>query len=177
MPRAASKPATRRDEAEENAMRALVAAGGRALAALALVVTLLGATPAEAGAINTTLFRNLAIEGTDPVAYFTEGRPVEGSSAYQHEWMGATWRFATAENLELFRADPERYAPQYGGYCAYAVANGYTAKIDPEAWRIEGGRLYLNYSTDVRALWEQDVPGNIAKGDRNWPEIRAELED
>jgi YHS domain-containing protein len=161
----------------EEAMRALIAAGGRALAALALVAALLGSAAADAGAINTTLFRNLAIEGTDPVAYFTEGRPVGGSSDFEHAWMGATWRFASAENLAMFKADPERYAPQYGGFCAWAVAQGYTAKIDPEAWRIEDGRLFLNYSKAVQAQWAQDVPGNIAKGDRNWPEIRADLED
>jgi YHS domain-containing protein len=161
----------------EEAMRALIAAGGRALAALALVVALLGSAAADAGAINTTLFRNLAIEGTDPVAYFTEGRPVAGSSDFEHAWMGATWRFTSAEHLERFKADPERYAPQYGGFCAWAVAQGYTAKIDPEAWRIEDGRLFLNYSKAVQAQWAQDVPGNIAKGDRNWPEIRANLED
>jgi YHS domain-containing protein len=161
----------------EEAMRALIAAGGRALAALALVAALLGSAAADAGAINTTLFRSLAIEGTDPVAYFTEGRPVAGSADFEHAWMGATWRFASAEHLERFKADPERYAPQYGGFCAWAVAQGYTAKIDPEAWRIEDGRLFLNYSKAVQAQWAQDVPGNIAKGDRNWPEIRDDLED
>jgi YHS domain-containing protein len=160
----------------EEAMRALVAAGGRALAVLGLVVALLGATPAaDAGVINTTLFRGLAIEGTDPVAYFTEGRPVAGASDFEHVWMGAVWRFASAENLARFQADPERYAPQYGGWCAWAVAQGYTAKIDPEAWRIEDGRLYLNYSKAVQARWAQDIRGNIAKADRNWPEIRAGL--
>jgi len=132
--------------------------------------------PASAGGvINSSFLGGVAIESTDPVAYFTEGRPVEGSSAYEHEWMGATWRFASAENRDRFAAEPESYAPQYGGYCAWAVAQGYTAKIDPEAWKIEGGKLYLNYSKSVQAQWAQDIPGNIAKGDANWPKLQADL--
>ncbi|MEM6355700.1 MAG: YHS domain-containing (seleno)protein, partial [Pseudomonadota bacterium] len=79
-------------------------------------------------------FLGTAIDGTDPVAYFTEGKPVEGSSDFTHEWNGATWRFSSAENRDLFAGDPEKYAPQYGGYCAWAVAQGYTASTDPEAW-------------------------------------------
>jgi YHS domain-containing protein len=135
------------------------------------------ALPAAAdGVVNASSFTGTAIEGTDPVAYFTEGRPVEGASAFAHEWRGATWYFASAENRDRFAADPERYAPQYGGYCAWAVAHGYTAKIDPEAWKIVDGRLYLNYSKDVQADWVEDIPGNIAKGDANWPTIRADLE-
>ncbi len=116
-------------------------------------------------------FFGSAISGTDPVAYFTEGRPVEGSSNFKHDWNGATWRFASAENRDLFAASPEKYAPQYGGYCAWAVSQGYTASTDPEAWKIVDGKLYLNYSKSVQETWEQDVPGNIATGDRNWPNV------
>jgi YHS domain-containing protein len=145
-----------------------------------LLVTLgaLGfALPAAAdGVVNASAFTGTAIEGYDPVAYFTEGRPVEGASAFAHEWMGATWYFVSAENRDRFAADPEPYAPQYGGYCAWAVAHGYTAKIDPEAWKIVDGKLYLNYSKDVQADWVEDIPGNIAKGDVNWPMLRADLE-
>jgi YHS domain-containing protein len=136
--------------------------------------------PASAdGAVNSSYLRGVAIEGTDPVAYFNEGRPVEGSSEHEHEheWMGAVWRFASAENRDAFAAAPERYAPQYGGWCAWAVAHGYTARIDPEAWKIVDGRLYLNYSKDVQAQWSADIPGYIAKGDANWPTIRADLAD
>ena len=134
------------------------------------------ALPAAAGgAINASSWTGTAIEGYDPVAYVTEGRPVEGESAFAHDWMDATWYFASAENRDLFAADPEKYAPQYGGYCAWAVAHGYTAKIDPEAWRIVDDRLYLNYSKDVQAPWAEDIHGNIAKGDANWPKIRADL--
>jgi hypothetical protein len=90
--------------------------------------------------------------------------------------MGANWRFASAENRDRFAADPERYAPQYGGYCAYAVSEGTTADIDPEAWKVVDGKLYLNLSKDVQKLWEQDIPGYIEKADANWPEIRAGLD-
>lgn len=112
-----------------------------------------------------------AIRGYDPVAYFTQGGPVKGSSDFEAEWNGATWRFATAENRDLFVADPDAYAPQFGGYCAFAVANGYTASTVPEAWTIHNGRLYLNYSLDVRSMWELDIIGNIAKGEANWPGV------
>ena len=134
------------------------------------------ALPAAAGGVvNASSFTGTAIEGYDPVAYFAEGRPVEGDSAFAHDWMGATWYFASAENRDRFAADPGKYAPQYGGYCAWAVAHGYTAKIDPEAWTIVDGKLYLNYSKQVQADWAEDIPGHIAKGDANWPKIRADL--
>jgi hypothetical protein len=89
--------------------------------------------------------------------------------------MGATWRFASAEHRDRFAVDPERYAPQYGGYCAWAVSQGYTAKIDPAAWKIVDDKLYLNYSKDVQSQWSSDIPGNIAKADANWPGIKADL--
>jgi hypothetical protein len=88
-----------------------------------------------------------------------------------HGWQGTTWIFASAENRDRFQADPERYAPQYGGYCAYAVSKGHTASIDPKAWTIVDGKLYLNYSKGVKKKWEQDVPGNIVKADKNWPDL------
>ena len=151
----------------------------RRFAWLGMLLALSGisfATPAAAGGVvNSSFLGGVAIEGTDPVAYFSDGRPVEGSSNYEHEWMGATWRFVSAANRDAFAADPEKYAPQYGGYCAWAVSQGYTAKIDPEAWKIVDGRLYLNYSKDVQAQWSEDIPGNISKGDANWPKIRADL--
>lgn len=116
-------------------------------------------------------FLGTAIDGTDPVAYFTEGRPVEGSSEFTYEWNGATWRFASAGNRDTFAAAPGRYAPQYGGYCAWAVSQGYTASTDPDAWKIVGGKLYLNYNEDVQKRWEADVPGNIESADDNWPKV------
>lgn len=92
----------------------------------------------------------IAIDGTDPVAYFTEGAPVAGDPAITHDWMGATWRFASAANNDAFVADPESYAPQFGGYCAWAVSEGYTASTTPEAWSIVDGKLYLNYSRRIQ---------------------------
>jgi YHS domain-containing protein len=121
--------------------------------------------------VNATLF-GVAIKGYDPVAYFTDGKPAKGDSKFSHEWNGAKWQFASAEHRDLFKATPEKYAPQFGGYCAWAVSQNYTANVDPEnAWRIVNDRLYLNYSRDVQKKWEADVPGNIAKGDVNWPKI------
>jgi YHS domain-containing protein len=145
---------------------------------LGLALALAALQPAGAeGVVNASSWTGTAIEGYDPVAYFEQGRPVEGDGDYAHEWMGATWYFASAENRDLFAADPEKYAPQYGGYCAWAVANGYTAKIDPQAWAVVDDKLYLNYSLDVQKQWQADVPGNITKGDANWPGIRGQLVD
>ena len=110
----------------------------------------------------------IAIRGTDPVAYFKESKAVQGSSEFEYEWMGVKWQFSSAENRDLFASNPEEYAPQYGGYCAWAVSQGYTASIDPQAWKIVDGKLYLNYSQDVQKRWSKDIPGNIAKADANW---------
>lgn len=116
-----------------------------------------------------------AIRGYDPVAYFTEGEPVEGRPQYEAEWNGATWRFASAENRERFVADPEAYAPQYGGFCAWAVAEkGELYSVDPHAWKIVDGKLYLNFSDSIQRRWERDIPGFIELGDRRWPEIVGE---
>lgn len=113
----------------------------------------------------------IAIRGTDPVAYFTQGEPVSGSAEYTYDWNGATWQFASAEHRDLFAANPEQYAPEYGGYCAWAVSQGYTASIDPEAWKIVDGQLYLNYDKRVQQRWARDIPGNIAKANQNWPDV------
>lgn len=146
------------------------------LAALVLTVAGWAAAPAvhAVDPVNKTYFGNLAIHGYDPVAYFDQGRPVEGSDAYEYEWKGATWRFASQAHLERFRAEPARYAPQYGGYCAYAVSQGGTADIDPEAWKIVEGKLYLNVNKNVQKTWEQDLERYIEQADRNWPGLRDE---
>lgn len=114
-----------------------------------------------------------AIRGTDPVAYFVEGKVVPGTSEYESEWNGATWRFANAENLALFVEDPEAYAPQYGGYCAQALSEGNVVSTDPEAWKIVDGKLYLNYSPEVQEQWVQDIEGNIELADDMWPDVLA----
>ena len=145
----------------------------RTLFAAILAAATLAAAPIAAAAKDAVYqsFFGAAIDGTDPVAYFTMGKPVEGSSEFAHEWNGATFHFSSAENRDLFAADPEKYAPQYGGYCAWAVSQGYTASTDPEAWKIVDGKLYLNYSKSVQQTWEEDIPGNIAAGDGNWPKV------
>ena len=130
-----------------------------------------GALPAQAAEPPVFQDRGLAIRGYDPVAYFTRGKPVEGSAQHQFRWKGAVWRFSSARHLALFKADPEKYAPQYGGYCAYAVSRNYTAKIEPDAWTIHKGKLYLNYNKLVRRVWDARKDDNIAKGDRNWPAV------
>lgn len=132
----------------------------------------LAATGARAEATPPIFTRDgLAISGADPVAYFTEGKPVIGDPAHSSDWMGATWTFASADNKAAFDAEPERYAPQYGGYCAYAVSRNYTAKIEPEAWTIHEDKLYLNYSRSVRFLWNRAREENIASADANWPAV------
>lgn len=137
----------------------------------ALLFAALAATSLTAAPVNTN-WRGLAIKGYDPVAYFTESKPVEGDSDFTFDWKDAKWRFASAEHKDTFAKDPEKYAPQFGGYCAWAVSQGYTADIDPEAWKIVDGRLYLNYSRKVQKTWEEDVPGNITKAEANWPKLR-----
>lgn len=122
-------------------------------------------------AVNKTFFGSLAIEGYDAVAYFTDGKPVQGSKEYEHSWRGAIWRFASAVHRDAFAADPEKYAPQYGGYCAYAVAKGTTASIDPTQWTVHEGRLYLNYDRKIQATWLEDKAGYIAKANENWPRM------
>ncbi len=112
-----------------------------------------------------------ALRGYDPVAYFTESKPVPGSDRYAFEWQGQTFKFASPKHRSLFVANPEKYAPQYGGYCAYAVSEGYTASTVPDAWRIVDGKLYLNYSASVQKVWSKDIPDRIRAANRNWPGV------
>ena len=109
-----------------------------------------------------------AINGYDPVAYFTEMKPVRGDAAFTFAYKGAPFLFASAQNRDLFAADPEKYAPQYGGWCAYAMSKAAFATTAPEAWTVHNGKLYLNFSTGVRQIWRQDLDANIAAADRNW---------
>lgn len=111
----------------------------------------------------------VAIHGTDPVAYFTEGRAMPGRPEFTLEWRGARWRFASTGNRERFAADPETWAPRYGGYCAYGVARGSLVDVDPEAWTIHEGRLYLNVSQEIREVWSRDIAGYVERADRTWP--------
>lgn len=140
-------------------------------ASLSLPAAVFLARPALAAKPPVFATGGVAINGFDPVAYFTEGRPVKGDPAFASEWQGAEMRFASAANKAAFDADPEAHAPKYGGYCAYAVSKGATAPTDPEAWTVHEGRLYLNFSPDVREIWRQDIPGNVARADANWPGV------
>ncbi|MBI5853842.1 MAG: YHS domain-containing protein, partial [Nitrospirae bacterium] len=111
--------------------------------------------------INKTTFGNLALKGYDPVAYFTEGRAVEGHKGFTHEYADATWRFASAANRDAFIQDPESYAPQYGGYCAWGISQAKFFDGDPQVWKVVDGKLYVNYNKEIEAAWATDIPGFI----------------
>ena len=119
----------------------------------------------------TGIVPGVAVGGYDPVAYFTDSKPVVGSKDITTTWKGVTWRFANEKNRDAFVAKPEAYAPQYGGFCAFAVASGGTAKGDPKVWKVVDGKLYLNLDSGVQKLWERDISGNISKANKNWPRI------
>jgi hypothetical protein len=132
-----------------------------------LLAVMLGWSATAGEAVNVD-GENLAIKGYDPVAYFTESRPTRGLADFEHVWQDARWQFANAEHLALFAQDPEAYAPQYGGFCAGAMALGWKAPIDPEAWTIVDGRLFLNYSKGGRDNFAEDPEPEIAEADQNW---------
>lgn len=112
----------------------------------------------------------LALTGYDAVSYFNGEAPVEGSKEYRVRYQGFDYQFASAENAAIFQTDPAKYAPQYGGYCAWAIgANDALAPGDPTVYKIVDGKLYLNFSKDVAKRWNEDVPGFIVKGDTNYP--------
>lgn len=153
-------------------MRILSVRGARAALLLMMSLSLSSALQAGAGGQRVNRARNgLAIDGYDPVAYFVGSTPVKGLADFEYEWNGTRYRFASAANRDRFVQEPARYVPQYGGFCAFAVSRGYTADIDPEAWSVVNGRLYLNYSKRVQRMWQEDVPGNIKKADENWPKL------
>ena len=141
-----------------------------ALAALTLAV-MSPAAFADKDPVYTSVFSSQALKGYDTVAYHTEGAPVKGEKSISHEWNGATWLFSSTENRALFIADPERYAPQYGGYCAWAVSQGYTASADPKVWKIGDGKLYVNYNKKVGKTWLEDPEGFIELANANWPTV------
>jgi YHS domain-containing protein len=130
---------------------------------------------AETPEIYTTAFSQKAVGGYDPVAYFTQGAPVKGERDFSYDYKGALWLFSSAENRDVFIADPDAYAPQYGGYCAWALAQNKLAKGDPKYWNIVDGRLYLNYNAKVQRDWLEDIPGFIEKADRFWPGILGDM--
>ena len=144
----------------------------RRLVALIAVAVSVATTTADAPkpAINKGS-DSVAIKGYDTVAYIVSGRAIVGSPKFEYSWSDATWRFASKANRDRFARDPKRYAPQFGGYCAWAISRGYTADVDPEAFQVVDGRVYLIYSKSVQMRWEQDIPGNIAKAQANWPAV------
>ena len=121
--------------------------------------------------IYTGLFSDMALQGHDPVAYFTEGRPVKGDDMFTVDYMGAKFKFSSAANRDAFIERPEAYAPQYGGYCAWAMADGKHAKGDARYWKIVEGKLYLNYNQSIQKKWDADIPGFIERADSAWEKI------
>jgi YHS domain-containing protein len=111
----------------------------------------------------------VALRGHDAVAYFTDHKPVKGSASHTASHKGSTFHFVSAANRDAFVANPDKYAPQYGGYCAFGVAGGYKAAVDPAAFSVIDGKPYLNYNRDIQKKWSADVPGFVAKADKNWP--------
>jgi YHS domain-containing protein len=114
-----------------------------------------------------------ALRGYDAVAYFAVDSAVKGDPKFEYAWNGAKWFFSSEENMTKFKADPEAFAPQFGGYCAYAVSEGYTADADPEAWKIVDGKLYLNYNREVQNIWEKNEAERIANGKKNWHQFKT----
>jgi YHS domain-containing protein len=130
--------------------------------------TAAGAEKSPVPAVNAP--EGVGVKGYDPVAYFTLGRPSPGVDQYSYQLKGVTYRFASAEDRDNFKADPEKYLPQYGGYCAYAMSINRIADIDPSRWAIVNNKLYLNNNYLSFHLWSLDESGNIASADRNWPQ-------
>ncbi|MCB2112511.1 MAG: YHS domain-containing protein [Parvularculaceae bacterium] len=141
------------------------------LAAAAIIAAFAAPAFAAKPEIYTGRFSNLAVGGYDVVAYFDDGAAVKGAKDFSYDYEGAVWRFTSEDNLERFKMNPAAFEPQYGGYCAWAVSQGYTASANPENWTIHGGKLYLNYDDRVQADWLKDPDGFIAKADRNWPAV------
>ncbi|MCA3256207.1 MAG: YHS domain-containing protein [Alphaproteobacteria bacterium] len=140
------------------------------LASLA-VAAMAPAAEAKEDPFYTSVLSNVAVGGYDAVAYFTQGKAVKGSANFSTSYKGAEFRFANAADLAAFKANPDKYAPQYGGYCAWAVSQGYTASGDPLVWKVVGGKLYLNYNEEIGQRWSKNIPGFIAAADKNWPAV------
>lgn len=140
-----------------------------------LIVSVIGAAAiasacsSQAGIapVNTDA-NGFAVRGYDTVAFFADNATIQGSPAFEYVWKGAKWAFANAENLEKFKRDPEAFAPQFGGYCSYAVSHGYTADGDPNTFKIVDGKLYLNYNEKAKAAWEAEQEKLIKEGEKNW---------
>ena len=139
------------------------------LVAIFSLLVACGSKPAE-----VYLVDGKAANGYDVVAYFEASMPVKGSDEFSTNWNGATWLFSSEQNLERFKGEPERYAPQYGGYCAFGTADGHKAPTQPDAWTIVDDTLYLNYNKDVKVQWLKDSPAYIQKANQNWPQVKLQ---
>ena len=151
---------------------------GSAFGATFSIALMVGCVPALAtDPVNTGYFGGVAIKGYDPVAYFTEGRAMKGSEEFSYDWLGTPWQFASSKDRELFIGDPTKYAPQYGGYCVGEVVHkGATINIDPEAWAIIDGKLYLSYSREFMEKFKANPSDELAKAEANWPAVEVQLE-
>lgn len=151
-------------------IRTMIAAIAVGFAALGAAAIFAPSHAAEAPAAPTyTVNRNLAVGGYDAVAYFTQGRPVQGDAQFTATYKGAIYQFSSAANRDAFNAAPQRYAPQYGGFCAWAASQGYQAPGRPQFWTIVDGKLYLNFNRDIQQRWEGDRAAFIRQADANWP--------
>ena len=135
------------------------------LAKLLLVAAFWSGVSFADGPINTSFFGGLAIDGYDTVAYWTDNKAVEGKKEFTYEWRGAKWRFATEKNLEMFKADPDKYMPEYGGHCAYAMSDDRLVGVDPKVFEIYNNKLYLNYSQSVQGHWVKEKDKFIGEAD------------
>jgi YHS domain-containing protein len=149
--------------------RILLAFAGLSIAGAALAAAAAGE---QAVRINVDK-KGVALHGYDPVTYFDTDKPQPGTEGFSYSYMGATWRFVSTENRKKFAQDHEMYMPQFGGYCAKAVSENKLADVDPLAYKIVNGKLYLNYDAKIQKLWEQDIPGRIARAETNWPGLQA----
>lgn len=143
-----------------------------AVASLALPLAGQSPDPAARVLVNTDK-QGLALGGHDPVAFFTEARAVKGSPTHTVTWQGATYRFSSAGHRDAFEAEPAKYAPAFGGYCAYGASRGYAASVEIDTWQIVDGRLILNYSQSVKRRFNEDRAGYLQKADREWPGVIA----
>jgi hypothetical protein len=144
----------------------------RSFKSLILTICFIGLLDVNIFAADFFERNGLAIDGYDPVSYFTDMKPVKGSPEFRVEFQGLTFQFISASHRDAFAANPDRFVPQYGGYCAYGMAKGYKASIDPAVFTVVGDKLYLNYSETVRSQWLSDIPGYVRKADANWPEVK-----
>jgi YHS domain-containing protein len=146
--------------------------------AVSCLGVLIGTAAMPAYAVRTTdgeyntLYAGLGAKGYDVVSYFTDGRPAPGSDCYTYEYGGVKWQFANREHREVFASDPQKYAPQYGGFCSWGVSVGKLFDVDPvNGWKIVDDKLYLNFNAEINDTFSKDPKGFIAKANRNWPTL------